>query len=297
MAQASLDLIEAAARWLKKAWPTTVRGVCYYLFGIEVIASMEKKNTDRVSDLLTRARERGLIPWEWLVDGVREREQVPSWDSPAAYVAAVRRSWRLNFWAQQPQRVEVWSEKSTRRGILKPVLDEYGVAFLLGGGTSGATPVHDVAADEDKRPLVILYLGDFDPSGMAMTEKETRGNLRNRLVQYGGDHVRVERIALTMADARRMPQKFSFPAADKGPRPGSKGDANYPWFVAHYGDRCWELDAMDPRALRRRLRARIEANILDRVEWERCARVQRAEAESLQTALDAWPRARREHNR
>jgi len=36
----------------------------------------------------------------------------------------------------------------------------------------------------------------------------------------------------------------SFPAADK------QKDMRYKWFVSRYGNRCWELDAMDPRDLR-----------------------------------------------
>lgn len=68
-----------------------------------------------------------MIPWEWIVDEAREMEREPSWRDPAAYVRAVRRSYRRDFWAQQPHRVEVWSEKGTVRGTLKPVIDEYGV--------------------------------------------------------------------------------------------------------------------------------------------------------------------------
>ena len=36
----------------------------------------------------------------------------------------------------------------------------------------------------------------------------------------------------------------SFPASDK------KKDPRYKWFVRNYGNRCWELDAMDPNDLR-----------------------------------------------
>ena len=39
----------------------------------------------------------------------------------------------------------MWSEKGTIRGVLKPVLDEYGVGFRVMHGFGSATEVHDVA--------------------------------------------------------------------------------------------------------------------------------------------------------
>ena len=87
----------------------------------------------------------------------------------------------------------MWSEKGTVRGVLAPVLDEYGVGFRVMHGFSSATTVHDVAQDDDGRPLIVLYVGDYDPSGMYMSEHD----LPDRLEKYGGDHVQLKRIALT----------------------------------------------------------------------------------------------------
>ena len=84
------------------------------------------------------------------------------------------RSYRKDFWDQQPVRVEVWSEKGTIRGVLKPVLDHYAVGFRVMHGFASATAVNDVAeaADARGRPLVALYVGDYDPSGLYMSERD-----------------------------------------------------------------------------------------------------------------------------
>src|SRR5271165_1585373 len=103
-------------------------------------------------------------------------------------------------------------------------------------------------------------------------------DLPDRLAKYGGDHVRLKRIALTQKHLRGLP---SFPAADK------KKDPRYKWFVREYGLRCWELDALDPNDLR----ALVEKAIRDKIEpiaWKRCEVVERAERESLRTVLDSW---------
>ena len=56
------------------------------------------------------------------------------------------------------------------RGLLQPVLDQYAVGFLPVHGFSSATAVHDIAQDDDGRPLIILYVGD-----RAMRDRRTAG--------------------------------------------------------------------------------------------------------------------------
>src|SRR4029077_12403481 len=141
--------------------------------------------------LLREAREDGTIPWDWIVDETRRLERVSTWANPAEYARCVAQSYRRDFWDQQPVRVEVWSEKGTVRGVLQPVLDEYGVGFRVMHGFSGATTIYDVAQDGDRRPLIVLYVGDYDPSGLYMS----RHDLPDRLRKYGGYHVMITRIA------------------------------------------------------------------------------------------------------
>ena len=63
-------------------------------------------------------------------------------------------------------------------------------------GFSSATTVHDISEDDDGRDLIILYVGDFDPSGMFMSEVD----LPARFAKYDGDHVTLKRIALTRSN-------------------------------------------------------------------------------------------------
>jgi hypothetical protein len=274
MAQRSLDLIEAMSAAAEAAWPITGRGIGYKLFIARLISSMETNEMQRVYRLLKEARERGIIPWEWIVDETRSLERVSTWDDPEAYARCVARSYRRDFWNQQPHRVQVWSEKGTVRGVLAPVLDEYAVGFLPVHGFSSATVAHDIAEDDDGRPLIVVYVGDFDPSGLFMSEED----LRARFDKYGGDHITIRRIALTREQTRGLP---SFPATDK------RKDPRYRWFRTNYGDRCWELDAMDPGDLR----DCVENAVLELIEpdaWARCELVNRAEQESLKSILKNW---------
>ncbi len=293
----SLALVREALDILEEIQPASVRAICYQLFVRGVIAGMDKGNTNRVGALLTRAREEGELPWEWIVQEGREIERLPSWDSPAEYARAVQASYRLNKWAGQPKRIIVVSEKGTIRGTLEPVLREFEVDFLPVGGYASATRVNDLAQQRDaKRPLLVLYLGDHDPSGRGMSDQD----LPQRLLRYASadptdkdwdpaavEHysrawgLEVRRIALTEEDTEELGEDLAFPAADKDL------DPRYRWFVDRYGPWCWELDAMNPNTLRARVRGAVQAE-MNTTEWARYVAAEEAERESITNTLSTW---------
>jgi hypothetical protein len=273
-AQKSIDLIESMVAIAEAAQPITVRGIGYKLFTSGLIPSMGRSDMQRVYRLAKEAREEGAIPWDWIVDEAREFEKAPSWSNPAAFARAASKQYRLDFWKQQPVRCEVWSEKGTLRGVLAPVLDEYGVGFRVMHGFSSSTVVHDIADDSNRRRLHALYVGDWDPSGLYMSEHD----LPDRLIKYGGYHVHVVRIALTREQLTDLP---SFPAADK------HKDPRYKWFTGNFGNRCWEIDALDPNFLRTRVEEEIKS-LIEPEAWERCEAVNRAQRDSLREVMDSW---------
>jgi hypothetical protein len=161
LGQKSLALIKAMVKIVEAAQPITGRGVGYKLFVQKLIASMKTQDMQRVYRLLKEARERDIIPWGWIVDESRQLEKMARWDDPDAYINTLINSYRREYWNQQPVRVEVWSEKGTVRGVLRPVLDEYGIGFRVVHGFASATIVRDVAEDDDGRNLIVLYVGDW----------------------------------------------------------------------------------------------------------------------------------------
>ena len=71
MAQKSLDLVQAMVEIAEAVQPVTGRGIGYKLFTAGLIPSMSTLEMQRVYRLLKGARERGQIPWEWVVDETR----------------------------------------------------------------------------------------------------------------------------------------------------------------------------------------------------------------------------------
>ncbi|EEA00137.1 conserved hypothetical protein [Burkholderia sp. H160] len=274
----SARIINTAGVILESIEPTTVRSVCYQLFTRGLIANMGKNETAKVSRLLTLARERGDIPWDWIVDETRAVERATQWEDGAAFIEQAVRQYRRDCWRDQPYRVEVISEKGTVRGVLAPVLHEYGVPFRVMHGFGSATVLNDMARtiNAAEAPSILLYVGDYDPSGLYMSEAD----LPERLTRYHADpeHYELRRVALTREDIGGLP---SFPADAK------RGDARHAWFVRNYGTRCWELDAMNPNDLRERVRRYVDV-LLDIDAWNHALKIQAVERESMDSLMGRW---------
>ena len=257
--------------------PITVRGVGYALFTRGLIDSMTTNNTAKVSRVMTDMRETGALDWTKIVDGSRATDRISVWSNPSEIIDAAVRGYRRNYWQDQPTLIEVWSEKSTVAGLLAPVLDEFGVTFRVQKGFGSFTSVRQAAEDSlgvpDHQNPIALYIGDYDPSGMYMSEID----LPSRLARYGSKW-EFKRIAVLKKDTPNLP---SFEASTKS------GDNRYPWFVENYGVKCWELDAIDPNDLRKRVREQIVTR-LNLPVWEHAKEIEAVEIESMKSFHQSW---------
>ena len=275
----SLELLSAAQAILGEIQPCSVRALCYRLFISGLIPGMSTAATQAVSRLVRIAREEGNIPWEWIVDESRQAETVTVWREPGEIIKAAVRGYRRDYWQDQACRVEVWSEKGTIRGTLRPVLDEYGVTFRVMHGYASATVVKDIAnhSTAETSPLTALYVGDWDPSGKHMSDVD----LPRRLAEYGGE-LDIVRVALVKGDLNGLP---SFDPRTK------RADPRYRWFTNEVRTACYELDAMPPPALRRRVEEQIRSR-LNLLVWEHARMVESAQVESLQHFHKSWQKAK-----
>ncbi|MEF8719296.1 MAG: hypothetical protein V5B35_01730 [Candidatus Accumulibacter necessarius] len=276
--QKSMDLIHAAFRIFSEIQPASVRAACYRLFTEGLIPSMAKNHTNAVGTQLVWARENHHLPWDWVVDETRAAERIASWENPETIIRSAIGQYRKDYWKDQPEWVEVWSEKGTVRGTLSPVLKKYGVTFRVMHGYGSATSLHNIAQESARssKYLTILYIGDWDPSGMNMSEVD----LPARMNRYEGDFT-IERIALDAGDVGPGTKLPSFAAETK------VGDSRHKWFVDRYGQRCWELDALSPVVLRQRVETAI-LGCLDQDAWDHSVNVEAVERESMTGFMDTW---------
>jgi len=116
-----------------------------------------------------------------------------------------------------------------------------------------------------------LHFSDHDPSGLDMTR-----DIRMRLMRYGASNVTVKRIALTIEQVK---------ALNLAPNPTKKTDPRARWYVDSYGDRCWELDAVEPNTLRDIVAKAIEAYI-DKDIWNKTVERSKREYEEAKERLE-----------
>ncbi len=130
-------------------------------------------------------------------------------------------------------------EKDALIGVIAPVCSRLRVPYFAIRGNVSQIPIRDAGmrmAEQD-RQVVVLYLGDHDPSGIDITR-----DLEERLTLYARREIEVRRIALTMNQIKR----HRLP-----PNPAKESDANLGKYVSQFGTReCWELDALATHSAR-----------------------------------------------
>jgi hypothetical protein len=118
---------------------------------------------------------------------------------------------------------------------LRSWFGEAGLPVIPLGGYASQSYVDVVHRDAagQQRPAVLLYAGDFDPSG-----EDIRRDFEERV----GSFEEVVRVALT----REQVEKYGLP-----PQPGKATDSRASGFIARHGELVQvELEALDPSDLR-----------------------------------------------
>jgi hypothetical protein len=99
-------------------------------------------------------------------------------------------------WMDQEYYVEVWIEKSALRATFDNYLSEYKVALVPSRGYSSWTFLKEasdrIQENADGKTPLILYFGDFDPSGV-----DIERFLRESMNGYFGINMEVIRIGVT----------------------------------------------------------------------------------------------------
>lgn len=266
----------------RQGYDLTLRQL-YYQFVARGYIANNQQSYDRLGVIVNDARLAGLIDWNHIVDRTRNLKGVTHWDDPAQIINATARSFHLDKWEDQPKRVEVWVEKEALAGVVQRAAGAWDCDWFSCRGyvsqsemwRAGQRLARYVREDQD---VVILYLGDHDPSGLDMTR-----DVEDRLYTFMGRSARkleVRRVALNMDQV----EEYTPP-----PNPAKLTDARAAGYVAQYGMESWELDALDPAVLD----ALIQEHIQREVDSERYdARVAEEDRhkELLREASRQWTR-------
>lgn len=155
--------------------PLTIRQVFYALVAAGRIDKTET-SYNRLSEHLNRARRARLIPMQALRDdGVSVIEQDAYTGVEDFHEATALRAgtYVRDRQAAQPYRIELWAEAGGMMPQLSAVTSAYGVPVYSAGGFVSLSGLHQIAARalRSARPLIVLHVGDLDPSGESIFDR------------------------------------------------------------------------------------------------------------------------------
>lgn len=255
---------EIIADYQAQGFDLTLRQLYYQFVSRDLIPNTQK-SYDNLGSLISDARLAGLVDWDAIQDRTRHLRGNSHWDSPAAIVDACASQYRIDRWADQTFRPEVWIEKDALVGVIEGVCKRLDVPyFSCRGYTSqsemwgaGQRLLRYVRAGQTP---VIFHFGDHDPSGIDMTR-----DIQDRLNLFIGSAIQIQRIALNMDQI----EEYTPP-----PNPAKLTDSRAEAYIAKFGYESWELDALEPNTIVDLVENSIQ-NIIDLGSWESaCSREQ-----------------------
>jgi len=236
--------------------PLTLRQVYYQLVGKGLIEN-KVSQYNMLSALLKWARIDGYISWNDIEDRVRAYHDLSGWYNSDKFIEASLRSflkgYRRDLLQSQKKYLEIWIEKDALSTIFTRVAGDYTVPVVVCRGFSSVSFLNEFKGRlkrlKQKEPLM-LYFGDFDPSGVEMLEA-MKITLKDEL---GVNGIRFKRIALLKNDII----KYRLP---HNPDALKKTDTRAKKHIEAYGELAVELDALRPDILEGKIKEALEKEI------------------------------------
>lgn len=249
----------------------------YYQFVSRDLLENKQQEYKRLGSIISQARRAGLISWDAIVDRTRNLKRFSSWESPQDIIESCASSYRVDPWANQDWRVEVWFEKEALSGVFERACDEYRIPYFACRGNVSDSEMWSAARrlKRSNKDVLILHFGDHDPSGMDMTRDITD---KLELLRAGG-RVEVRRIALNMDQIEEH---------QPPPNPAKETDSRFKKYQEMYGDESWELDALDPRTLSEMVQREVES-VVDMDEWQAALALEESGRRDLDTIVERYP--------
>ena len=213
----------------------------YYQFVARALIPNTERDYKRLGNIVNDARLAGLMDWQAIEDRTRNLVSEAHWSSPAAIIEAARDSYAIDKWQGQDTRPEVWIEKEALVGVIEGVCQANDVSYFACRGYVSQSEQYAAAQRHaayglNGQRVVVLHLGDHDPSGIDMT-RDNRDRLEMFDPVFGAE---VRRLALNFDQVEEH---------GPPPNPAKMTDSRFVDYAARYGTESWELDALEPATI------------------------------------------------
>lgn len=266
------------AEYQAQGFSLTLRQI-YYQFVARGLIPNTEQSYKRIGNIISDARRAGRIDWDAVEDRTRFLRRLASWNSPKDILESAASSYHRDLWASQDKRIEVWIEKDALVGVIQNICEELDVPYFSCRGYVSDSEMWQAGMrvrrhNRNTQRVVMLHLGDHDPSGIDMTR-----DIRERIQLFSGwGDFDLQRIALTMEQIEEQ---------QPPPNPAKVTDSRYEGYVAEYGEESWELDALEPRFIVNLIRENIFAE-RDIDLWEEEHNRQEEERGQINDIIERW---------
>ncbi len=251
-----LNKVGEVLQTLAKYKPLTLRQIFYQLVGQGYIEN-NVSQYGMLSKLLKYARIDGYVSWDDIEDRVRAFHDLRGWDDKEHFsrqeVRHFLNGYKRDLMQSQDRYIEVWLEKDALSAIFRRVTEPYTIPVTVCRGFSSVSFLNDFRKrllDYANKKAVMLYFGDFDPSGVEMLES-MKTTLTGELEIHG---IEFKRVALNGEDI------FSY-NLPHDPDALKESDTRAKKFKERYGTYAVELDALRPDVLEGKIRDAIESEL------------------------------------
>jgi hypothetical protein len=263
--------------------PLTVRRCMYVGIGI---LFKDSTGYDSCQRLVLRMRRAGLVPFEYITDPTRERIKPAMWLDLADYADWVANVYQKDLWQNQDTVIEVFIEKEAMVGVVEPVTDGLRVSLIPARGQCSETWCWSIAQDWNKLPkgvkVKVYYIGDHDPAGFSI-EISMRARIEDYLDEEHKDCFEWVRLAVTNEDFRQRNAAGEYELLGFPVKAGINAKIRDA-YIAQFGDRCVEADAISPNEIRRRCEEAIRRHI-DWAKWEAMLEIEAREKEDVRSLI------------
>ena len=234
--------ILATAKAVVQSYDTsvTLRQLFYRLVAAELLPNTSSAYKS-LSSQTAAARRAGAFPA--LIDRTRTIHEDLSFNGVGDAVASTISWYRRDRTEGQECSIYLAVEKNGLVEQLREWFGNCGFPILALGGYCGQSYVDDVRrhVERQDRPAILLYAGDFDPSGE---------DIDRDFVARTDCWTKVQRVALTAEQVERF---------DLPPQPGKSSDSRARAFTERHGRLVQvEVDALPPDTLKRLFKEAVE---------------------------------------
>jgi hypothetical protein len=270
-----LGLVRQVIDEYKGKGKLTLRQIFYRLVAKKVIPN-NLRSYKNLSYLVAKARKNGDLPWDVIVDRTRLPIKDTSWSNYKEFAKEIEKIYRKSKLAKQKRWIEVWLEKDALRSIFEPITNEFDIHLVICRGYPSLSTLWEAKKrwEAIKKPIHVLYFGDFDPSG-----EDIFRTIKEKLTKDFGITCRklhFRKVALTLKDIK----KYRLP-----PAPTKVSDSRSKKFIQKYGDFSVELDALPPNVLEEKIRKSLKS-LLDWRQFQKDLKKEKQEVKRLKKLVE-----------